>query len=321
MQQALVVPFLGFVVSLMPCYCPLDAWPPPPGVADRRFVFGSQHSYAGAVPVRLPCGQCVGCRRDRSQEWAIRILHEAALHDCSVFVSPTFDDEHLPADGSVSVRTLQLFVKRVRHRFGSVRFFGVGEYGERSLRPHYHVIFFGLELLDRYLWKRSPRGDMLYRSAALESCWPFGHVLVGDVTFGAAAYVAQYCLKKVNGASVEGRYKRSSVDVATGEVRSWTVAPEFANMSRRPGLGAEWLSEFGCDCFPSDFLIVDGHKVPVPRYYRKILQERELLALRAKRKLKSFRHVDENTDRRLLVRGEVHRLRAAALSRPMSSDD
>lgn len=305
----------------MPCFCPLDVWPAPPDAADRRPVFSPQASYAGARSFRLPCGQCAGCRIGRADQWSTRIMHEASCHDSSVFVTETFSDEHLPADLSVSVRTHQLFIKRVRNNFGPVRYFGAGEYGDRTLRPHYHTILFGLELPDRYLWKRTPSGALLYRSPALELCWPFGHCLIGDVTAESAAYVARYCMKKLSGPPAADRYSRSSVDPETGEVRSWNVQPEFAVMSRKPGLGSAWLSEFASDCFPSDFLIRDGRKVPVPSFYKAKLDELAALRVVADRKKRARLHAGNNTDARLLVRREVHARRVALLRRSLEAEE
>lgn len=305
----------------MPCFCPLDVWPAPPDAADRRPVFSPQASYAGARSFRLPCGQCLGCRKDRSEQWSTRIMHEASCHDSSVFVTETFSDEFLPADLSVSVRTHQLFIKRVRKAFGPVRYFGAGEYGDRTLRPHYHTILFGLELPDRYLWKRTPSGAFLYRSPALERCWPYGHCLIGDVTAQSAAYVARYCMKKLTGPPSLERYRRSEIVPETGEIRTWNVQAEFAVMSRKPGIGSAWFSKFASDCFPSDFLIRDGKKVAVPGFYKDKLAGRDALRVMADRKKRARVHADNNSDSRLLVRREVHARRAALLERSLDAEE
>lgn len=306
----------------MPCTCPMDAYPARPDSADQSLVWSPHSSYAGARPIRLPCGQCLGCRLDRSQGWATRIVHEAQFHEHSVFVTPTFSDEFLPADLSVSVRTHQLFVKRVRYFFEKpLRFFGVGEYGGKTNRPHYHTIFFGLELPDRTLWRTTPAGDRLYRSVSFERAWPYGHCLIGEVTPQSAAYVARYCTKKMTGEASASAYRRTSFDPATGEIRAWQVRSEFAVMSRRPGIGSEWFEKFSGDAFPSDFVVIDGQKRAVPAFYKKRLAEAAAAEVTLKRKVNARRHAANNTEARLMTRHESQRLRAERLERSLENEE
>jgi hypothetical protein len=250
-------------------------------------------------------------------------MHEAQCHDRNSFLTLTYDDAHLPRDRSVSVREVQLFKKRLRDGLGPFRDMTSGEYGDRTLRPHYHSLIFGLDFDDKVFWRRSPSGEILYRSATLEKFWPFGEALIGAVTFQSAGYVARYTMKKSKGDEDADRYRRCEVDPATGELREWFVAPEFLVMSRRPGLGAEWYERFRAEVFPSDFLVVDGRKVPVPRFYTDRLAadaERDALRVKARRKLNGFRHAADNTDSRLLVRDEWQELRARRLVRSLDAE-
>lgn len=306
----------------MPCTSPMDAWPPAPG-ASRKLVFSPLRSYSGAKALSIPCGQCRGCRLDRARDWATRAVHEAQCHDRNSFLTLTYSDEHLPGDRSVSVREVQLFKKRLRDGLGPFRDMTSGEYGDLTLRPHYHSLLFGLDFDDKRPWRASKSGELLYRSPTLEKFWPFGEALIGAVTFESAGYVARYTMKKAKGDEDPHRYRRAEADPLTGEWREWCVAPEFLVMSRRPGLGAEWFNRFRCDAFPSDFLVIDGRKVPVPRFYTDRLaaeHEREALRVKAKRKRNAFRHADNNTDSRLLVRHESQALRARRLVRSLDAE-
>ena len=102
----------------MACYHPIDCWrvPDASSKSGYRIVFGSPASppACGAEPCTIPCGKCIGCRLAHSRQWAVRCVHEASLHDRNCFLTLTFDDDHLPASGSVSVRDVQLFLKRLR---------------------------------------------------------------------------------------------------------------------------------------------------------------------------------------------------------------
>ena len=188
---------------------------------------------------------------------------------------------------------------------------GCGEYGEEGLRPHYHLALMNVDLGVLEPWKRTGSGELVYRSAVLEDVWPFGFAHVGKLTLKSAEYVARYMLKKVSADLAAERYRR--VEPETGE--TWQVEPEFALMSRRPGLGAAWYQRFACDVFPSDFLIVDGHKVPVPKFYKTKLSEAAALRVTAKRKAVARRFAHDNSGARLRVKAEVRRLKAERLKR------
>lgn len=239
----------------------------------------------------------------------------------SSFVTLTFGDEHLPSDLSLDVRTVQLFHKALRFLIGRFRFLIAGEYGDVRLRPHYHALYFGVDFReDRYLWKRT-NGGLLYRSPTLEKAWPYGHALIADFTREAAGYTARYVTKKVGGDRSDRAYRRCELDAATGELREWQVLPEFMLSSRMPGLGASWFERFHRDVFPSDFLVIDGRKVPVPRYYLMRLAAMERLKLQAQRKVAARRFADNNTDKRLMTRHESQRLRAKLLRRGLDAEE
>ena len=139
----------------------------------------------------IPCGQCIGCRIERSRQWAIRCYHEASLHAENSFVTLTYNDTNLPANNCVSVRELQLFMKRLRKRFGAgIRFYGCGEYGDLTGRPHYHICLFNFSPPDLTLYKIT-NDQRLYSSKSLDTIWGKGYTLTGDVTFQSAAYVAR----------------------------------------------------------------------------------------------------------------------------------
>lgn len=189
----------------------------------------------------VPCGRCMACRISRARMWSLRIMHETRDHKDSCFVTLTYNDESLPRKGSLVKEHCQLFFKRLRKALGRpVRYFLGGEYGDIGRRPHYHVVLFGCSAHDR---------------AALEKAWPWGFVHIGNVTYDSACYVASYTLKKLSGA-------RKAEYALRG------VIPEFSLMSRRPGIGALYCSRNATFLKDNVCCVKDGHKVPLPRYYR-----------------------------------------------------
>jgi len=254
--------------------------------------------------LEVPCGQCIGCRLERSRQWAVRIMHELQFHDSASFLTLTYNDDNLPADASLHKRDLQLFLKRLRFTKGKFRYYACGEYGETTKRPHYHVVVFGYCPSDGVPIREGQ--SPLFYSPELEKLWGLGMTSFGHVTFESAAYVARYCVKKVTGKGAEEAYK--SLDVRTGEIGS--VCPEFSLMSLKPGIGLGWFDAFGSDCFPNDFVISRGRKASPPRYYFKKLEERdaEMAELVRSRRAEKFAAVREDySEERLAVMGEYKR--------------
>lgn len=238
----------------MPCYFPLRAWRGSGRGASGKqpIVFKPVDAICVDAPIFLPCGQCIGCRLERSRQWAIRCVHEASLFERNCFITLTYAD--VPADGSLSIRTFQLFMKRLRKRFSSerIRFFHCGEYGEKFGRPHYHACLFNFDFSDKVLWKEK-NGNRLFTSKILEKVWGHGYCVIGEVTFDSAAYVARYIMKKVTGRKAAAHYGGRK--------------PEYISMSRRPGIGRAWFDRFKSDVFPDDFVVVRGKKLRAPKFY------------------------------------------------------
>lgn len=269
----------------MTCYHPITAWRSK-SLADwstgkGRMVFKSDLGLP-STEVKLPCGQCIGCRLARARTWAIRCLHEAKFHDDTCFLTLTYNDENLPPDGSLRPRDFVLFMKRLRKRFGSgIRYFQCGEYGDEYARPHHHAIIFGFTPSDLVLF--SSGDNPLYTSDILESVWSHGFVTVGSLTFDSCCYTARYVLKKVTGKDAEAHY--------AGRL------PEYVTMSRRPGIGRKFYEMYRDDLCNYDTCVVrEGFKAKPPKYYdnlydidnpdhMKVLKEKRKAAALAKPEL------------------------------------
>lgn len=254
----------------MTCYHPLEAYRSIFGrTAKGRGIISFSRPSGPAEPIKVPCGQCIGCRLDRSRQWAVRCVHEASLYPLNCFVTLTYDDQNLPEAGSLQKDDHQRFIKRLRERFpvNRIRYFLCGEYGEENMRPHYHALLFNHDFLDKEPWCDS-KGNTVYRSADLEELWPVGYSWIGEVTWQSAAYVARYVMKKVNGDRAWERYVQD-VDPETGECRC--LEPEYIAMSRRPGIAAGWYQRFKGDT-QKDFVTHEGKKYKLPRYYDRILE-------------------------------------------------
>jgi len=295
----------------MPCYKPLMALVrrPPPGVPGKSIVtFPKTVPLADTArygtPTPIPCGQCIGCRLERSRQWAIRLLKENKLHDRSCFLTLTYADPSLPrlpnGTPTLVLKDVQLFLKRLRKHFAPhrLRFFQCGEYGELTQRPHHHMILFGEDFCkDREPVSQSRSGFPQYESPLLNSLWPHGHSTISEVSFESAAYVARYCLKKITGTGKQFHYSGRK--------------PEFITMSRNPGIASAFFEEFLTDIYPHDE-IVPGPGRPAslpPKYFDKLLEKVDP-AMYERVKKKRIKDLDfysdpNSTDTRLATRERI----------------
>lgn len=258
----------------MPCYFPIFCARSKTERYEKsqkpliRFNYYPSENHLLYERFQLPCGRCIGCRLERSRQWAVRCIHEASLHDENCFVTLTYSDEHNPL--TLVKSHYQKFIRDLRLSFNEhqaspdvgqakrVRYYMCGEYGGKFGRPHYHLLLFGYCFSD-LLYFKSDNGFKLYTSAFLDSLWPFGFALVGEVTFESAAYVARYCLKKVSGEHAQDYYDG--------------LLPEFSSMSLKPGIGADWFDRYKDEVYSDDLIVVrGGKKCKPPRFYDKRME-------------------------------------------------
>lgn len=155
------------------------------------------------------CGACPECLRKRASVWALRAVHESRDHAQNCMICLTYDQYLRDSSGkivgervsdfSVNKRDLQLFIKRLRKYFSDLRikYIACAEYGKRTHRPHYHVLLFGVSFPDCVPYKRSKRGNLIYRSHILESLWKQGICTVDSLCINSASarYCTKYCAK------------------------------------------------------------------------------------------------------------------------------
>lgn len=288
-------------------------------------------------PMEIPCNNCMGCKLEKARQWSIRMMHEARYHSENCFLTITYNDENVPQDYGLHLRHLQLFIKRFRksltptgklgkgpnqhvrawrvHNTRKIRFFACGEYGDLNGRPHYHAIIFGYDPPDKILHSRSPSGELIYVTARLTALWGLGYVATQDVSHKSCSYVARYVTKKIKTGNDFGasRYLRlSPVDGALHSVR-----PEFAVMSRRPGLGKKFADEFKSDFYPSGYLVVEGVRQSPPKFYVSQLSEAEQQRLKRQARHLSLKHKPHTTTERRMARAAVRDARIKKLQRKL----
>lgn len=192
----------------------------------------------------VPCGKCLSCRIAKRSEWSMRMLHELESFDCAVFVTLTYDEEHLPEHGSLVVSDLQKFFKRLRKECDKcgrkIRYFACGEYGDKYGRPHYHAIIFGLS---------QSKDDKVI----MGSKWPLGSIFYGSAEPDSIRYVAQYVDKKYSG------------DLAKEHYENKKRIPVFRVSSL--GLGKNYIEKNRKQITEMGYCTVRGVMHSLPRYY------------------------------------------------------
>lgn len=204
----------------------------------------------------VPCGKCVACRARQRNQWVIRLEEEIKHTSSCVFVTLTYDNDHYTLGNKgfpvLSKRDVQLFLKRLRKKLDKdkIRYFICGEYGPRTLRPHYHGLIFNIP--DRYDVK-----DLIL------DAWSLGFVQCGNPTPARIRYVAKYCLAAVSDNS--DNFKQFEDNLTKQE-------KPFLLSSRRPGIGASFLTdaklEYHRQSLDASYTWLGGQKASLPRYYR-----------------------------------------------------
>lgn len=299
----------------MPCYKPLQAYRAKSEDGRTRITFQRRD---GISEIKLPCGQCIGCRLERSRQWATRCMHEASTNKDNCFITLTYDDEHLPVDGGLCKPHYVKFMKRLRKAFTgrTIRFYMCGEYGSKRARPHYHALLFGLAFGDQTPWSVNGEGSTLYRSQTLEKLWGKGFCTIGEATFESAAYTARYIMKKITGDNASDHY--TVIHPITGLTHE--VEPEYNNMSRRPGIAKDWFDRHQADIYPHDEIIVRGHSCKPPAYYDKLFEANhveDMKLIKQRRLSKAAKNRYNNTPDRLAVRETCRKASIKHLGRPL----
>lgn len=314
----------------MPCYKPLKGYKSihTNENGKRNIVFNSKYGHTD-LPITIPCGRCIGCRLEKSLQWAVRCIHEAKTYKHNQFITLTYNTENLPKDKSLNKKHIQLFIKKLRSHISreakkrgntpaTIKYFHCGEYGPHLERPHYHMLLFNYKFEDQAKLgsersvapganvKSKNKKYQLYTSKILEELWGKGFCTIGEVNFQTASYTARYILKKITGDKAEEHYK--------GRL------PEYITMSN--GIGKEYFTKFNSDFYPLDQIILmeNGKSVTPAKYYdEQLLKLNPKLYKSVKRKRRQTAHIrdltGDNTEERLETREKVRELNTKIFER------
>ena len=225
--------------------------------------------------ILVPCGKCLACRINRRREWTVRLLNEEIYSSSSFFVTLTYDNEHLPLDKNgnpcVCKRDVQLWLKRLRKKFGSgIRYFLNSEYGELG-RPHYHAIIFNLPPTfapDSHSIIRFSDGhkSISFHSHSFQQIWGKGDVEYSEATKERCGYCAKYFVD------------RKEIDSSL--VPNFSLISKGTKFNKLGGIGSRYAEAIKSKVRYNQSVSMihpsSGKYVAIPRLYRnKIYSEEE----------------------------------------------
>lgn len=217
--------------------------------------FNNIHEYGTGKLYPVPCHCCLGCRIDRRLLWEYRCTSEFVKYR-SAFVTLTYDEYHLPFNKGSRLPTIRhsdfhKFIDRLRHYVNSIpempkactkdfKFVACSEYGTNKFRPHFHVLFFGL--------------DWLYFKKIFIEKWQNGIVDVGPILSGGIRYILKYMDSQLLGEYALNKYFDVGVDIP--------------KMYFSRGIGKDFfisqienINEYGC-------AKIGNRLIPIPSYWK-----------------------------------------------------
>lgn len=252
--------------------------------------------------VFVPCSNCDPCRARRSRDWQFRLYQEYRHAETAYFLTITYDDETLPTwtdpdtgeiKANLSIRDIQLFVKKLRKKQNAwqkdqdrdkrqLRYYLVGEYGDRTDRAHYHMMLFNLE------------PELKHK---LDDIWKNGVVHIGTCNAKTIAYTLKYVLKT----DID---RNSQYQIRNGLKRQ----NPFSLSSKRPAIGHRYLETHGKYHRVTDTLTVrdiNQNTIPLPKYYKdKIFGKIQKDRLNSKQ-LKSVDEIQMKRDLKIIKKMQI----------------
>lgn len=233
-------------------------------------TFNPKNAHPWKQPVVKSCGKCESCRRQHVTRIATACEQHMRLESASCYLTLTYDEEHLPENGTLVKKHVDRFIDALRKWIAvnkddpkwNKAYFGnhqgkfkrvvSGEYGSKTDRPHYHLFIMGFDFPDKEPLPFKKDGKQLFRSKILQHYWPYGTVDYKNADPGAAKYVIKYAMKeKLHGKEYHEQYEQRG------------LALPFVSVSQ--GIGAEYAQKYQEELFRNGTFISDGKEVALNR--------------------------------------------------------
>lgn len=226
------------------------------------------------------CGKCLPCLKKRKAQWSFRLMEEKKNAFSSYFITLTYNDKYLPwgDDGcSGNIQDHKDFIKWLKYyedpvrlsdryaisqeeqkrdeiginEYGKLKYYGIIEYGDQKGRVHLHYILFNVVDTGsvRCAWSK----QMRISKGVYQPVDPKGRVDVDECNQNTIDYVLKYMVKNEMEGNFDGRQK------------------EISFFSK--GLGKGFIDDYTLKHIrrPENNSVINsrGHRVPLPRYFKK----------------------------------------------------
>lgn len=249
--------------------------------------------------VKVKCGKCLRCKQQRASEWTIKLINEGKYYKKKCFITLTFDNKKLIDTNSKSYKYganasflwnieyskkyVTKFIKRLREKIKpiKIKYFKVGEYGDKNHRPHYHLIIFGYNFdKDRVKAEVSKSGKEQFFSEELEELWACGRTRIQDLNNKNIAYISQYSVKKMkikDEETFKKNYIPEIINIETGAIKWKYKYKTSMSYSNRAKMNAKWIRKRPEQIQKGYLTDQDGHKYKIPRSYIEALKKSDWL--------------------------------------------
>lgn len=235
--------------------------------SDYNLTFSQKKFNKELSAFEFPCRKCLACRLNTAREKAIRCVHEAQMHENNIFLTLTYNDDHI-GKNRLDYPSFQNFMKRLRKHIEQsepfydknkhrISYMVTGEYGKLTKRKHWHAIIFNYCPADATMLYVTDRGEQVFTSETITNLWGQGKTEFGSVTMDSAGYVARYSAKKLtHGKDNEHEYH-----------------PIHKTSSKR-AIGKSFIEKYHKDLFNYGYVVLpNGQKAGIPRFYEDWLKE------------------------------------------------
>lgn len=257
----------------------LDIYSPTDTISPKMCLkpFKIKDAWTG-VERLVPCSHCYECVKNKRASWTARNLVEHKHSFSSYFITLTYDDEHINRLEKEEITQLYLplksdyqkLLKRLRKRYGELKYFLCHEYGGETFRPHYHLILYF-------------KTEVLIKTSDIQKQWKYGFVTLDKLNQARIHYTSKYLSKAT--------YRSGVMKLASLLSSSHPIPPEkfkdelfkrvvydntFIRCSTRPAIGSDALLDDKFVSYVRDYAqregsypshLIDGMVYPLSKYY------------------------------------------------------
>ncbi len=196
----------------------------------------------------------------------------------------TLHKPHLQTFCKSVIRKQKRFLKRLNtyeaQTWPKLKYYACGEYGGKTMRPHYHAIFFNLHPVIQ-----SQLRSISYEAKKTDT-WSYGNVDLEPITDGAILYVTKYLGKDHHPAGILKEKMPFNI-----------MTPNLGSSYLRP-----WHHRYHNSKNNRNYSVpVQDYKIPMPDYYKEKFYSEALRPLLAEQSIKEFKERQAESAKKLNI--------------------